>query len=99
MSCTGRAANAVHIAFSHIRQFKIDDMGDLINVNAARSNVGGNQHAGAAVFEFSKRLLARALALVAMNGSCRNAGSRQMLRHFVRATLGACEDNGAREIF
>jgi hypothetical protein len=68
MACARRATDAVHIGFRYVGQFEIDDMRDLVDVNAACGNIGGHQNARTTVLEFRQGALARALALIAMDG-------------------------------
>ena len=85
------AADAVHIVFADVRYFVVHHVRQLVNVNAAGSDVGGHQRADVAVFEAGQRLRAGGLALVAMQGHGRNAVFRQVLGHVVGAELGAGE--------
>src|SRR6185437_10808479 len=61
------AADAVDIAFRHVRQVEIDDMGDAVDVDAARRYVGGDEDADLAGAEILERLLPRALRFVAVD--------------------------------
>lgn len=61
IACTRGAADAMHIAFRHFRQFEIDHMRHTINVNAARGNVSGNEHRRTARAEIIQRTLTLAL--------------------------------------
>ena len=40
-----RSSDAVHIGFGDLRQLEIDDMGDAVDVDAARGDVGCDQYA------------------------------------------------------
>ena len=62
------AADAVDVGFGHMGQVVIDDVAYAINVNAARRDVGCDQHQNLASLESGKRLFAVGLALVAVNG-------------------------------
>jgi len=46
------AADAV-VAFQHVGQLKIDDMRDVVDVDASRRDVGRDQNANAAVAEIA----------------------------------------------
>ncbi len=83
------AANAVHIIFGHVGQFKIDHLRQLVDIQPARGNVGCHQHADFAALEASQRLGTRALAFVAMNGGSGNIVLDEFLRQLVGAMLGA----------
>ena len=93
-----RAADAVDISLRHLRQFEIDDMADIGNIDAPCCDIGRDQYADLALLEPVERALALALALVAMDGGGGNLRLLQMLGHLVGAALGAGEDEGAREI-
>ena len=43
IACSRRAADAMNIGLGDLRQFKIDDMADAVDVDAARRNVGRDQ--------------------------------------------------------
>ena len=62
-----RAADAVDIVLRHIRQFEVDDMRDVVDVDAARGDVGRDKHARAAAAELLQRALARVLRFVAVD--------------------------------
>lgn len=40
---TGRTANAMHVAFGLVGQIKIDDVAHIFHVDAARSDIGGDE--------------------------------------------------------
>src|SRR6185312_11905191 len=42
---TRRASDAMHIAFRLVRQLVIDDVGDVLHIDAARGDVGGDEDA------------------------------------------------------
>ena len=65
----GRTADAVDIGFRHIGQLEVHHVGDLVHVDAARGDVGGDQDAQLAVLEGFQRALALGLALVAVDGA------------------------------
>src|SRR6185312_15771993 len=73
------AADAMDIAFRDVRQIEIEDMGDAVNVDAARRYVGRDQHAGAAVAEIAERALPRVLRFVAVDRCDRHAGAMKVL--------------------
>ena len=51
----------MHVALGNVRQFEIDDMGDVVDVEAARGNVGGDQDSRPSRAEYFERTLARVL--------------------------------------
>ena len=87
------AADAVHVVLGHVRQLEVDDVRQLVDVDAARGDVGRDQHLQVALLEVGERLGARA------SGSCcRGSPSRvmpcfeQVLDEAVGAVLHARED-------
>jgi len=73
-------------------------MGDRIDVNAARGNICRDQHPGVPILEVLKRSLSGVLRFVAVNGLGANASVLELASHLVGAVLGACEDDGSRDI-
>jgi hypothetical protein len=89
---TGRTADAVDIVLGGVRHVVVDDVRDLVNVDAASDNVGGDEHAGVATLEAVERPLALRLATVAVNSGRRDARLLQNAMHAVGTVLGARED-------
>ena len=88
---TAGATDAVHIILGDIRQFIVDHMGQLVDIETASRDVGGHQHANIALLEAGQGLGARALALVAVDRSSADAILAQLFRQAVGAMLGAGE--------
>ena len=86
------AADAVHIVFADVGDFIVHHMRQLINVDAARSNVGGNQRTHITALETGQRLGARCLAFVAVQGHGADAVLFQIFGHVVGAEFGAGKD-------
>src|SRR5262249_18557025 len=87
--------DAMHIALRFDRQLEIDNVADVVDVNAARRDVGGDKNARGAAAEFLECLLARILGFVAMDRARREAGSRELICDAVGAVLGARENDDA----
>ena len=85
------SANAVHIVFAHVRNFKVHHVRQVVNVNTACCNIGSNQRANVAAFKTCQCLRARALALVAVQRHRADAVLFQELGHVIGAKLGACK--------
>ena len=89
------AADAMNIGLGDLRQFKIDDMGDAVDVDAARGDVGRNQRARLSVRKAPTRARAGP-------GSCcrewrkRRRPPRRGPGDAVGAMLRAGEDDDAR---
>src|SRR5215212_10385942 len=94
---TRGAADAMDVALGVGRQLVVDDVRDARDVDAARGEIGGDQHAGLAAAEIVERLLARVLALVAVDRLGDDTTVLQRLGDAVGAALGAGEDNDALE--
>ncbi len=57
----------MHIGFRHVRQIEIHDVADAVDVDAARSNVGGDQDEHLALAKCGKYPFALVLRLVAVD--------------------------------
>src|SRR3546814_237557 len=94
----GGTADPVDILLGHVRQLVVDDMADGIDVDAARGDVGRDQHLDCARFQVGERALALRLALVAVDGGGFDDGRTQMAHHPVRAVLGAGENEHPADV-
>ena len=77
------------------RRVDVHDEGDLVDVDAASGDVGGHQHAGAALGEALEVALAGVLRQVAVELDRRDAGLGELLGELLRAVLGAGEQQRA----
>ena len=91
------AADAMDVALGVGRQLVVDDVGHAHDVDAARGEIGGDQHAGLAAAEIVERLLARVLALVAVDRLGDDTAVLERLGDPVGAALGAGEDDDPLE--
>ena len=89
-----RAAHAVHVGLLVLRRLEVEHVGDVVDVDAARRDVGGHEDVHLAVAERAQRLLTGALAEVAVQRAGREAARRQLVRHAGCRALGAREDDG-----
>src|SRR5215216_2496648 len=94
---TRGAADAMDVALGVGRQLVVDDVRDARDVDAARGEIGGDQHAGAAAAEVVERLLAGVLRLVAVDRLGAHATILERLGDAIGAALGAGEDDDALE--
>ena len=69
----------------------VDDVRDVVNVDAARSHVGGHQHVDLSGAERTKGLLACTLAEVAVHGAHGETAFGELIARFLCATLGLGE--------
>ena len=86
------AADAVHVVLRHVWQLEVHHVRQLVDVEAARGDVGGDQHVELHALEVGQRPRARALALVAVDGGGADVGLVELLGQRVGAVLGAHED-------
>ena len=94
-----RAANAMDEAFGHFRQVVIDDMSDVLDVDPAGSDVGGDQDAKTALLEGGKGGGPLRLRAVTMDHGGLNTLTDQVLGDALGAPLGAREDQGTAGFF
>ena len=73
----------------------VHDELDVVDVHTASGDVGGHEHAHAAVTECRKVAVARVLRQVAVQVDGRNPGCRELLRELLRLVLGAGEQDAA----
>jgi hypothetical protein len=86
------AADAVDVVFRDVRQVVVDHVRQRLDVDAARGDVGGDEHLQLVVLEALQRLHALRLALVAVDRGGLDAVVLQLLGKAIRAVLGAAED-------
>src|SRR6478736_2809034 len=91
----GRATNAVHVALGNVRQIVVHDVADAVDVDAARSDIGRDQHLEPARAEVVQRALPRTLGFVAVNGFRDDFAALQLLHQAIGAVLGTGENNRA----
>jgi hypothetical protein len=87
------AADPVDISLRHFGKLEIDDMGDTIDIDAARRDVGCDHGTGAAGTKRFEGALPLALALVTMDRASRDPIAFQMLGDLVGAAFGSGEDD------
>ena len=93
------AAYAVDEIFGYFGQVKIDDVRDVLDVNTAGSDVGGDQNAVAALLKSSQGGVALGLRAVTVNHGGGKAVAIEILGDAVGGTLGAGEDQAAARFF
>ena len=95
LACARRPPNPVDIAFWHVWQLEIDDMGYVIDVNATCSNIGRHQNVHAPAFETAERAVTLALAAVAMDCLSAEASFLKVQLNPVCAAFGAGKHDSA----
>ena len=92
------AADAMDVGFRNLRQLEIDDMADAVDIDAARRDVGGDEHGDLAGLEFLQGAQALVLALVAVDRLGVQTRVVETLGDAVGPALGAREHDGAAEV-
>ncbi len=87
------AADAVQEGLLVLGGLVVDDVGDALDVDAARGDVGADQHVDLAVAEGAQRLLAGTLAQVAVDGAGGEAAALELVGDVGGGALGAAEDH------
>ena len=77
---TPRPADPMHVVFGLRREVEVDDVRDAVHIDAARGDVGRDQHADVAGAEALERQQALALRAVRMQRRGRDAGGAQLAR-------------------
>ena len=91
------SADAVNVAFRFVRQIEVYDMRDIVDVEAAGGDVGGDQHARLAAAKALQGALPRALRFVAVDRLGANTSIRKMACNTIGDVLGAREHQNALE--
>ncbi|VVO42269.1 hypothetical protein PS723_05984 [Pseudomonas fluorescens] len=91
---TGAASTAdpVHIVFVDVRQLEVDHVWQLVDIQAAGGDIGGNQDPHFAGLEVGQGFGSGVLALVTVDGNGGEAVLVQILGQAVGAVLGAGEN-------
>ena len=58
----------MHVIFWDIRQFKVHDLRQLIDIETARGDIGGHQHGNLSLFEVIEGTGACSLTFITVNG-------------------------------
>src|SRR3954463_6497361 len=91
----GRAARAVQVVLGVGRRVDLQDDRDVVDVDAAGSDVGRDEHRQGAVPEGAEDAVALALVQATVQRGRHDALLAQLQRDAVSAQLGAAEDDGA----
>ena len=87
------AADAVQVGLLVLGRLVVDDVRHALDVDAARGDVGADQHVDLAVAERAQRLLARALAEVAVDRAGGEAALRELVGDVGGRPLRTAEDH------
>ena len=86
------------IGFGDLGEVVVEDIGQVLDVQATGSDVRGDQDPQLPGLELPQALLPGSLGLVAVDGGSGDALAGQVPGHFVRAVLGAGKDQGAAHV-
>ena len=84
----------MNIRFGNIRNFIIDNQGQVVHINTPGCNIGCNQHPRSLGLEIGQRPLTGILSLVSMNSLSPDIIFHQHLHHLIGTILCTCEDQG-----
>jgi hypothetical protein len=88
-------AGAVNVGVAVLGGVEVDHVGDVVDVDSARGDVGGDQGVVVAALEAGEGALALALRLVAVHGDGADLVGSELPHQPVGAALGADEDQDA----
>ncbi len=93
------STNAMDITFRNIRQVNIDDMRNIVNINAATSNICCHQHRDFTIAELPQRTLPLPLAFIAMERHRQNSIIIEECLNPICAKFGANKNNRPIHLF
>ena len=91
-ACPTRSANTVHVVLGNVGKFKVDDVGELGDVDSASRNICGDEDADLAGFKSFKRFGAGALPFVAVDGAGIDARLDKFFGQFIGSVFCAGEN-------
>ena len=92
---TTSAAHPVNVGAFVIRALVVDDVGDILNVEAAGSDIGGDQNVGFAGAEVLQSALSRLLVEISVQRTGVETAIRELFGQTVGGALGFGEDDGS----
>src|SRR5690606_6410571 len=87
-------ADAVDVGLLVLGALVVDDVGDVVDIDAAGGDVRGDEHVDLAAAELVECLLTRDLTEVAVDRAARETALDEVVGHLLRRALGAGEDHG-----
>lgn len=91
---SARASDAMNVLFDVARKVVVHDVRDVLDVDAAAGDVGGNENADLSAFDVGQRLLSVALLAISVDALAVDAAEHKVAAQAVRAVLLAAEDDG-----
>ena len=90
--CSCRAADTVYIIFAIMRHIVVDDVGNTLDIEPTRGDVGGDHDAEVPGLEPAQSLFALSLGAVTVQAGDAEPGVGDLPGNFVGAMFGARED-------
>ena len=90
---TTGTTDAVHVAFRVLRNIKVDNVGNIIHIDAAGSHVSSDEHIAGTLAEFFHHAIALILAQIAMQALGHVATAGQRDGQVIHTLFSAAEDN------
>ena len=87
------ATDPVHVGLLVLRALVVDDVGDVLDIDASGRDIGGDQDVDLAGPEGAQCLLAGALSEVAVQGGGGETALGEVIGHLGGGALGAAEDD------
>ncbi len=85
---TAGTADTMNVVLWHVRQVKVDYLGELVDIDAPGGDVGSHQNTGGTILKAGQGAGSGPLAFIAMNSSSINAGFLQLRGEFVSTVFG-----------
>jgi hypothetical protein len=89
--CPAGSANAVNVCLRLVGQVVVDDVGDILDIQAPRRDIRCNQNRRLGGSERGQGSRARRLTLVTVQCRGVQTRTRQLPNHFVRPVFGSRE--------
>ena len=87
-----RAPDAMDVSIRSVGHIIIDDVGDAVDVETTRRNIGGDHDREVSCFEAVQGMLALPLSAVPVQAGDPESGVSDLARYFIRTMLGTGED-------
>ena len=91
-ACASGSSDSMHVVLGNIREFVVEDVPQLLDVESPCSDVRRNQNTRGSRFEIGEGARSLRLTSVAVDWNGDDAVLLQLLRESVRAMFRACED-------
>jgi hypothetical protein len=97
LSCPSGTADAMNVHLGFVGQIEVEDVGNVVDIDASAGDVGSDKNEHIAVPEILQRPGSGGLAFVTMNGIGWNPDCRELFCQTIRAVFCSCEHNTASD--